>query len=1192
MQVRDWKEAVSVANSVDIWNDGRVDKRYVLRSILGGGNMSKVFLAEDTSRGNALVAVKLLNTQHPDALRNEAFRRETSALERLDHPGIVRILDYGWDERYQAFFVVLEYLDRTLIDEIAAHSGTNDNTWTFALMRKLADALVYAHSEGVIHRDVKPSNILLDEAGEPKLADFGTSQLKNELSVGLTVGAFWSPGYAAPEQREGLRGDERSDIYSLGAVFFHLLSRYPPSANGPSIEDINSSTARSDVRSLLTQMLSPDPTRRPTDTQVFRRLVTIDDQTSSVDEICIQVTNRARQQLSDYGFISDGTFQSAKEWLAEELGGDQLLPTPAELRVSSSVGKDDRIELLGNGSRIVLTRDRTNPVLVIVDILATYDADMEARRSRATLIRKQWSPVLRDEVIRMEPPERTKLSMNIGDLFDELTSFTMKQQVQRERYAERRDLVEQWDRVLSFQKDQLFQESEQLSYDCFEEENDALAFRLHDPAPDSLNWVEGTPLAVVTSARRQPIRVGLLIDVQGSTLWVNGHPGVFRRRAGQRSLPRTGRLVVYQDEAYSLIHRQQLAIRAVREETTYNQRLPDVLVDLKRARFEPVLPNLEGPRQVLSTDKVEAIQRALVAGDLFLIQGPPGTGKTTTITELIAQILVHQPEAKILVSSQSNIAVNHVLDRLARILPDAEIVRVGREERVGQGAEDLMLSQRLAVWGQHVTERCEQFVNELNHSATLDSRESEPDGAITQIRVSLEYCLEWIEEAEAWIEDVATSEELLEAVELTSTKGRNGNMSDPKIARLRSEIRNGEREIAHHLESIRSLFPQTALDASNVDYRLEAERLRSLVSEQIERLTMGDGNWELRALIRDWLKVVGRSSEFGELLLDRASVIGATCAYVGARELRDRRFDWVIIDEAGKATAPEVLIPLVRGRRAVLVGDERQLPPMVDDKISAEWAEQQSIKLEDLEESLFETLVMHAKHERPEAIRVLSIQQRMHPAIGQLVSEVFYDGELKNGVEPQEREHCLNWIPAPIVWLSTSSDPNRFEQKHGNSFENPLEASLVLQLLDRMEASYRALGQRREVGVISGYSAQIQTLQARIQPANRDRWVALDIEIATVDAFQGRDRDIVIYSPVRSNWEHRLGFMKDRRRLNVALSRARQALIIVGDLEMLRDAGTGYQQNPFSLVIRYIEDHVSDCSIQTTFELFGEPHAE
>jgi superfamily I DNA and/or RNA helicase len=114
--------------------------------------------------------------------------------------------------------------------------------------------------------------------------------------------------------------------------------------------------------------------------------------------------------------------------------------------------------------------------------------------------------------------------------------------------------------------------------------------------------------------------------------------------------------------------------------------------------------------------------------------------------------------------------------------------------------------------------------------------------------------------------------------------------------------------------------------------------------------------------------------------------------------------------------------------------------------------------------------------------------------------------------------------------------------------------------------------------IITPYNEQILLLRDRIRPTSKS-WIALSIEIATVDAFQGRDSNIVIYSTVRSNKDRQLGFLKDRRRLNVALSRAQQLLILVGDSGMLGSAKPGKHGNPYQELVGYMRNHPDECLI-------------
>ncbi len=1154
-----------------------------MRKLLGTGQLSQVYLAEDTRANNDFVAVKLLETQHPDALRQEFFRRETSALGRLDHPNIIQLLNSGYDSHNNAFFVVLEYVEGSLLEEMDRQRNNPDWSWCIPIARKLADAIVHAHSEGVIHRDIKPANVLINSTGEPKLCDFGISRLKNELSVGMTVGAFWTAGYASPEQQIGNPGTEACDVYALGAVLYHLLSGSAPISAGPSGDDIAALSVSGDLRALLGDMLNVDPTERPTDTQVLRRIAAIDSQTARTPEVLVEVTGKVVKELYEYGFIADIDVEAAKEWLRQEMGGDHLKPVSASL---ASPGRQDvnRIEILGDHNiAILLTRHRTYPALAAVAIHLVYDATLEVRRQHFASVQRDWAPLSKNDLMRqVHPSELDTLTRAVDDLYDELASFASKKSTEKERDIERRGLVDDWRKVLNFQQERLQREDAGLSYVHVEPAPESFRFILQGPIPDELEWTEGTPLAIWNPKVGNPLQVGDLVSAQGNELWVARSHTSKWKLADLGDIPAIGQLRPYEFEIASLLTRQRNAIKAIEKGTTANPRLSDILIDVKRARFDST-PSTSNHIVRLTEDKQHAVKRALSARDLFLIKGPPGTGKTTAIVALIREILLADPQAKILVSSQSNIAVNHVLEGLSAFLDSHRIVRIGREDKIGQGAEEFTLGKQLARWRQEVLGRCDVALDEL--TPTSDSHVALDDQ--TRTRVSdLEDCLEWLAECDAWLDEIEMNEALLQAFVATTRRSSDEIEADPKVVNRRSDIAHGRAAVIGHLKTIHSLLPEQREVDVHAGDRAEVEQMRSMIAEGIERLSLGDTAWERRALIREWKEVVGHQREFEALLLERANVVGATCVYSGGRDLRNLTFDWVIIDEAGRATAPELLIPLTRGRRAVLVGDENQLPPMLDDDISPEWVASQGMDIEDLEESLFETLVKHAEHECPNALATLVSQHRMHPGIGGMISDVFYDGQLQHGVTAEERAHGIDWIESPILWLSTSASSQRLENRRGASYENLLECDAIVRMLERIESRQESREQRRELGIISGYAAQTQTLNARIQPTRNDRWPSLEIEVATVDAFQGRDRDIIIYSAVRSNPESNIGFMRDRRRLNVALSRARQLLVVVGDIDMLEKATTP-GDNPFAKVIQYMRAHPETCAVWDTQDLFG-----
>lgn len=199
-------------------------------------------------------------------------------------------------------------------------------------------------------------------------------------------------------------------------------------------------------------------------------------------------------------------------------------------------------------------------------------------------------------------------------------------------------------------------------------------------------------------------------------------------------------------------------------------------------------------------------------------------------------------------------------------------------------------------------------------------------------------------------------------------------------------------------------------------------------------------------------------------------------------------------------------------------------------------------------------------------------------SIGELVSHAFYDGKLVNIRTDDERnEFIAIAYPIPVVWLSTSAEKGRAETaRPGDTYENELEVNLVITQLKEIAKKSRKSNKKIEVAVIAAYSAQVALLRDTImQQINPNK--GFSVEVNTVDAFQGREADICIYSVTRSNKKGKIGFQREKERLNVALSRARDALIIIGDASFCHEAGG---ENPFRTVIDYIRANPDFCSMR------------
>lgn len=274
-------------------------------------------------------------------------------------------------------------------------------------------------------------------------------------------------------------------------------------------------------------------------------------------------------------------------------------------------------------------------------------------------------------------------------------------------------------------------------------------------------------------------------------------------------------------------------------------------------------------------------------------------------------------------------------------------------------------------------------------------------------------------------------------------------------------------------------------------------------------------------------------------ILQAADVICTTCVSAGDPRLANFRFRQVLIDEATQAMEPECLIPIVLGcKQLVLVGDHCQLGPVIMCKKAAKAG---------LTQSLFERLVLLGI--RP--IR-LQVQYRMHPSLSEFPSDMFYEGSLQNGVSDVERTLPgldFPWpnVSRPMFFYICAG--NEEISGSGTSFLNRAEAMSVEKIVTTMLRSGVTPDQ---IGVITPYEGQrAYVVQYMTRNGALRSELYQDIEVASVDSFQGREKDFIILSCVRSNEQQGIGFLKDPRRLNVALTRARYGVIILGNARLL-----------------------------------------
>ena len=285
-----------------------------------------------------------------------------------------------------------------------------------------------------------------------------------------------------------------------------------------------------------------------------------------------------------------------------------------------------------------------------------------------------------------------------------------------------------------------------------------------------------------------------------------------------------------------------------------------------------------------------------------------------------------------------------------------------------------------------------------------------------------------------------------------------------------------------------------------------------------------------------------QEEEIYKKIIQEADVVLSTNAMVMSDMLKEHHFDVAIIDEGSQQIIPSTLIPILHADRFVIAGDHKQLPPTVVSDAK------------ELKTSLFEQLIENYPHNSS----MLRVQYRMHQKIMEFSNTHFYEGKLIADESVKDHTICdFTWKKPnryqdlldcePVVFVDTKGiEAKEHLGPRSTSYENEKEACIVQRLVEEL----LQMGAKPEdIGIISPYAAQVKRLKKLIETDERI------IEIKTVDGFQGREKEIIIISFVRSNDKGEIGFLKDLRRLNVAITRAKRKLICIGDSGTLSTHG-------------------------------------
>jgi superfamily I DNA and/or RNA helicase/serine/threonine protein kinase len=1164
-----------------------INDRYVLLPNPRLGGMADVYKASDYQRDGCQVAVKVFkHGQIEGNILTESFRRETQALRELKHPSIVELIDSGRDKQTGEYFLVLEWMERdlaALLDEAPLEGW--DSYWE-KLALPILNALSFSHERKCVHRDLKPSNILIGADGRLKLADFGISKLRGYFRPTVTLREFVSRPFTPPEDDDGSYPYTR-DVFSFGVVSLKCLTDVDLvdySSLQRAIADLD---APPEIIEIIERSVATDPAERQPNAEVLLAELDAIQQKRSRSQLTrkytchLQLTRSAVKNLQSEFQISE---EEIEKVLLEDLNAGCAVAKKTSDK-NNGRSSDNQYSIFGFSYRYLVAAEQD--YLVIINAHSFSSAILEQNRERSYQPPYEFrfgKPLVRweaEDVIR-------ELRLSIEEHEANLRQSRAEEEKQR--------VFRVWWDILRAKTDWEQRREKALKYLTFSSDSNRVIFQLAELPEDDIVGQSRH----VKNSKGFSLLGGDVIEVVGDELHLYVRYGQLDR------LPQPGELYLDTRLAEIALNRQKSALDAIRYDRAVRSDLRNLLINPDEIQ----VPSLESEIQFiqdLNESQQEVVRSALSMQDFLLVQGPPGTGKTTFITEVILQTLQQNLEARILLSSQTHVALDNALERIQAKNPNLKLIRIGNHERVSEGVHSLLLEEQMEKWREDALAKGRDFLaawsanngisQEGLEKAVLFQELKNTVLSLEALRVELESRRQEREENFPIIENLSErqaprkSKKIklealraeLEKKESISQPAKVGSSKEKSKRRISAAQEEEFSRLEEEIEELEKKAKDLRNDQKQKVKRLQeitqvkADELLRLTSKQLEHQSNSliDPNTPNAKLLQklinlqtEWFDQFGRNERFNNPLIKRSQVVAGTCIGI-PREIHDAEFDLCIVDEASKATATEVLVPMSRSKKWLLVGDPKQLPPFQDEASrNTDFLEQYELTPEDVQETLFDRLLSILPNE---CQKMLATQHRMVEPIGKLISTCFYDRKLESS-GPEIDKVLRRVLPRPVTWLTTSKLPNSREQSANSSFNNSCEVTVIFQWLKQLNQAATEAQKNYKVAVLSGYAAQLKLLKRSLN-AEQSELQGLAIECNTVDAFQGREADIVIYSVTRSNKDGKIGFLRDEARLNVALSRGRVGLLIVGDHQFCRSLS----HSPLSDVLHYIEQHPEDC---------------
>ncbi len=1078
-----------------------------------------------------------------DLLSKSSFRKEVEALTRLKHDNIIKIIDSTIIEDFG--YLILPWYRQNLLEYLEEQSEWSFQWALDRIIRPLIDALAYMHEQNQSHRDITAKNVMM-ELKRPLFIDFASSTLSSMRDLDQTVGPTFSRGYTPDEFGTVFQ----KDVYSFGVLALEAITKSRLLSRAQVVAELEKVNTRS-AREIITKCISENPEDRYADAMhlklawdaIFLNQVELQQERRTLGQIIL--TNNAREALKAWN-KGKTTLENS---LTEHLNSSLLHWYP----VSDEEGKDslDKFWLIADGFRLLLGANEEKSGWKAITAINSDSENLEKFRRKGkeiTYYKMPWEVVKFFQSSRLS---RSGFEFVSGRYVEWLETGKPNSVADLER-QDARNYMSKLLRVMEAREDIARGNKEPVYFEKAQSMGNRITMQLRDMPEYPL---EGTfwRLAAKGSLIGE-------IDYQ-SGLDVN----LVLRFQYNGKVPTSGKLLPdLEAGSVNAYKRQKDAIDSIISGSARGSKIGDFLANPQEVPQNHLnypehwfLPSLDEPKK-------HAIRQTLGSSSLTLVEGPPGTGKTTYISELIAQTLEKDPSSRILLVSQTHVALDNALERLGKL--DIEgVVRLGNpsSERISDLSRKLLIDTKMVEWVQSLEFKSNEYAARYAQSAGFSLQEARQMLALskgiqafkemTMLKELSEENLDIDIDARANEDISSTMSQVIEVSESVDDEKR-VSLAQGLLEKYLGEIGNGE---------FRTLYEKGSLELHMLENSLNS----LLAGRKVEGVFT-----EIIQAQSEWLNRVGSSDQLSQIFLKTCRVLAGTCiGFLGHPSVRSLDFDLCILDEASRATITESLVPMSRSAKWVIVGDSNQLGAFEGDvRSDSEVLEEYDISKEDIFETFFTRFESILSKENKS---FLSIQYRMNNKIGELISENFYEGKIDSR-GPEDLAGLEEIGFSPVTWLDTSEFPTAMREESRplstDSISNRSECIVIAKSIKKFSEAILlkqlVFTDKPLILVVTPYLHQIEAIKLELGELRfSDRY---NLEIQTIDSVQGREADLVLYSPVRSNQRGSVGFLGQENfsRTNVALSRGKHMTAIVGDRSFWKEVNS-----PLSRVLDYIE---------------------